>query len=152
MALVHYGPGYSMGLVLYGPGTQWDWYTILKCFTIITFIVSSWMTWSQSFYYKLFFFPWESKQKKIWNRVDCQRSEKKIRNTQEIKRTLLTGRKRTKRTNYSKTKLTFSFISAASFQTKECMWFNWKETLMIRAETLDTVICSSKGEMVCSAG
>ena len=40
------------------------------------------------------------KKKKIWNRIDCQRSEKKIHNTQEIKRTFLIGRNRTKRAHF----------------------------------------------------
>ena len=37
---------------------------------------------------------------KIWNRIDCQRSEKKIQNTQEIKRMRFDWTKRTKLANF----------------------------------------------------
>ena len=41
-------------------------------------------------------------KKKIWNRVDCQRSEKKIQNTQKIKRTLLNWTKQDKTCKFSR--------------------------------------------------
>ena len=47
----------------------------------------------------------KKKKKKIWNRVDCQGSEQKIPNTQEIKRTLF---------NWTKQDKTCSFPSPAS--------------------------------------
>ena len=42
-------------------------------------------------------FDFLRERKKIGNRVDCQRPERKIQNTQEIKRTLLTGQNRRKK-------------------------------------------------------
>ena len=47
-------------------------------------------------------------EKKIWNRVDCQHSEKTIQNTQEIKRTLF---------HWTKQGKTCTFFRRSSFHT-----------------------------------
>ena len=43
---------------------------------------------------------WTKDRRKIWNRVDWKRSEKKIQNTQEIKRTLFNKTEQDKRANF----------------------------------------------------
>ena len=52
------------------------------------FLVPVWLFYSLSILVKAFVKANKKKIIKIWNRVDCQRSEKRSKNAQEIKRTL----------------------------------------------------------------
>ena len=52
------------------------------------------------------------KQKKIWNRVDCQRSEKRSETHKRFKRTLLIGKNKTKCVNFWGSPFFFSFFKA----------------------------------------
>ena len=58
------------------------------------------------------------REKKIWNRVDCQRSEKKIQNTQEIKRTLFNWTKQDKTYKFSRKSSFSSYVQEQNWKTK----------------------------------
>ena len=57
--------------------------------------------------------------KKIWNRVDFRSSEKKIQNTQEIKRTLLNWTKQDKTWTFSKKSAFSSYVQDKNRKYKQ---------------------------------
>ena len=76
-------------------------------------------------------FPAGKKKKKIWNRVHCQRTEKKIQNAQEIKRTLFIWTKQEKTCKFSRKSSFSSDIQHKNRKTNNsfnlsCVSWMWK--------------------------
>ena len=68
---------------------------------------------------------------KIWNRVDCQRSEKRSQNTQEIKRTLFNWTKLDKTCTFSRKSSFSSYVQHKNWKTNNefnlsCVSWMWK--------------------------